>query len=210
VTSEETKRKISKCLKGRPINEETKRKISEAKKGKPSWHKGKPLTEEHKEKIRRTHLTPKCKEIRLRQIFPHKDTIIELKVQEELSRRGMAYSKHLPIIGQPDIAFPDRKIVIFLDGCYWHKCSECGFGNGREKDIRITEQLRTEGWIVLHFWEHEINANTETVVDEIEEMLVIAERGIIQSGGDEIVTTRECGSPDARTGAQRQGEMGRS
>ena len=52
--SEETKRRISEKMKGRPgtpHSEEAKRKISEANKGKPTWSKGKTLSEEHKRKI---------------------------------------------------------------------------------------------------------------------------------------------------------------
>ena len=46
--SKETKRKLSKALKGRSLSEETKRKM----KGRIPWNKGKSLTEEHKQKLR--------------------------------------------------------------------------------------------------------------------------------------------------------------
>lgn len=152
------------------------------------WNKG--LTKETDERIKQMsenakvnpnygmkekHHTNKTKEyirlVRLNQVFPSKDTQPELKVQTELFNRELAYYKHYPVLGQPDIAFPDKKIAIFCDGCYWHKCSECGFGNGREKDSRINEQLRSQGWLVLRFWEHEINTDVEAVVDEIEEII---------------------------------------
>lgn len=30
------------------------------------------------------------------------------------------------IYGHPDIYFPSRKLVVFLDGCFWHGCALCG------------------------------------------------------------------------------------
>src|SRR5271157_1697279 len=106
--TDERIRKHSEALKGRHNTEESKRKVRENAKTNPNYGmKGKHFSEESKKKI---------SEARLNQIFPTKDTSIELNLQEELSRRGLAYSKHFPIIGQPDIAFPDRKIAVFADG----------------------------------------------------------------------------------------------
>ncbi|QLJ53449.1 MAG: hypothetical protein Sv326_1274 [Candidatus Fermentimicrarchaeum limneticum] len=106
----------------------------------------------------------KIRNARLYYIFPRKDTSIERKVQNELSNREIGYYKHYPVIGQPDIAFPDRKIAVFCDGDYWHGKRR----DVRERDTRINEKLRNEGWLVLRYWEHEINTNTEALVDEIE------------------------------------------
>ena len=30
--------------------------------------------------------------------------------------------------GKPDIAFPGRKIAIFVHGCFWHHCPKCNNG----------------------------------------------------------------------------------
>jgi len=111
---------------------------------------------------------------RLTQIFPFKDTKIEIKMQDELSSRGYGYYKHYPVMGQPDIAFPDQKVAVFCDGCYWHSClehynrSNC---EQKEKDNIVNKTLNNSGWLVLRYWEHEINANVEAVVDEIEDVV---------------------------------------
>ena len=49
--SEETRRKLSESLKGKHHSEETKRKMSESRKGRPSPNKGKTMSEETKKKI---------------------------------------------------------------------------------------------------------------------------------------------------------------
>lgn len=121
-------------------------------------------------KMKENHRTPEFREmerkIRLNQIFPLKDTSIEVTVQQELASRNIQFQKHYPVIGQPDIAFLDKKIAIFCDGDYWHNRLE-----QVKRDTRVNEQLRNAGWLVLRYWEHEINANVEGVVDKIEEVL---------------------------------------
>src|ERR1700723_837473 len=31
-----------------------------------------------------------------------------------------------PIMGRPDFFFPNAKLAIFVDGCFWHSCGRCG------------------------------------------------------------------------------------
>jgi DNA mismatch endonuclease (patch repair protein) len=180
--SETHRKRLSEANKGHICSEETKRKISMSNARYSSRMTGKHHSEETKKKIAKAHIGMKVSEktkqilheIRLKQHLPLKDTSIERLVRDELSIRGYAYYLHFPILGQPDLAFPDQKIAIFCDGCYWHECSECGHSNSRNGrhivDIRITEKLQSYGWLVLRYWEHEITKNTEEVVNEIEEI----------------------------------------
>jgi very-short-patch-repair endonuclease len=43
-----------------------------------------------------------------------------------------------------------------------------------QHDSEINHTLQSQGWLVLRYWEHEIKANTEGVVDEIEDCLMNA------------------------------------
>lgn len=67
-----------------------------------------------------------------------------------------------------DIVWRGRKIVVFIDGCFWHSCPEHATRpNTNEewwarklegnvlRDRRIDLQLASRGWMVLRFWEHE-------------------------------------------------------
>src|SRR5947209_13409422 len=29
------------------------------------------------------------------------------------------------LIGSPDFAFREKKLVVFIDGCFWHGCRKC-------------------------------------------------------------------------------------
>lgn len=82
-------------------------------------------------------------------------------------RGWQMYPKGLP--GKPDFIFPQAKVVLFSDGCYWHGCPECGHiptvnrpywsakieGNQR-RDRENTRKLEGAGYRVLRVWEHEL------------------------------------------------------
>ena len=51
-----------------------------------------------------------------------KDTNPELIVRKLIFNEGYRYrlhNKHLP--GKPDLTFPSKKKVIFINGCFWHQ-----------------------------------------------------------------------------------------
>lgn len=76
---------------------------------------------------------------------------------------------------RPDFVFPRLKVVIFIDGCFWHSCprhatfpkENSGFWAAkleanRDRDRYVTGALRRRGWRVRRLWEHDIN-NRETI-----------------------------------------------
>ncbi|MDO4596399.1 MAG: very short patch repair endonuclease [Coriobacteriaceae bacterium] len=72
--------------------------------------------------------------------------------------------------GRPDIAFPGRKIAIFVNGCFWHRCPICKpsmpksnvefwqakFRRNVERDAESTRALKEAGWHVITIWECEL------------------------------------------------------
>ena len=197
--SDETKRKQSLARLGKKRSEEDKQIMRISKLGNKNPMFGKKASDETKRKQSLARLGKKRSEEtkqkmrlkRLQQVFPFKDTSIEIKMQDELSSRGFGYYKHYPIIGQPDIAFPDKKIVIFCDGDFYHgnpnkyksddkQIHGKTMGSIWEKDKRITDTLQQKGWRVLRYWEHEINQNIIAVVDEIEDTLIRKTENIIE------------------------------
>ena len=50
-----------------------------------------------------------------------RDTQLELAVRRELHRRGHRYRVHVAWLpGKPDIVFTRVKLVVFVDGDFWH------------------------------------------------------------------------------------------
>jgi len=83
----------------------------------------------------------------------------------------------MAIAGKPDFVFPERKLALFVDGCFWHGCSEHGTvpsGNrafwkqkltqNKVRDQATNTALRLRGWRVLRVWEHELGKRNEKVV----------------------------------------------
>jgi DNA mismatch endonuclease, patch repair protein len=110
-----------------------------------------------------------------------KDTGPEIKLRKLLWSKGIrGYRIHYKLPGKPDIVFTKKKITIFIDGCFWHKCPICfqepetrkefwmkKIGTNVERDLKNTKQLKEEGWTVLRFWEHEIRKTPDKVVEKI-------------------------------------------
>ena len=114
----------------------------------------------------------------------NKDSQIELMLRKELWNRNLRYRKNVNhIYGKPDIAFIGLKIAVFVDSEFWHgydwenKSNEIKSNRdfwipkierNMQRDIEVTEKLRSEGWTVIRIWGDEIKKNAASVADRIE------------------------------------------
>ena len=98
-----------------------------------------------------------------------KDTKPELKVRSQLHNMGYRFRLHkkeLP--GNPDIILPKYMIVIFVNGCFWHRHEGCKmaynpssniefwqqkFRGNVERDRKAVSELNALGWTVHTVWE---------------------------------------------------------
>lgn len=105
----------------------------------------------------------------------------EMAVRQLVHSLGYRYRLHrkdLP--GKPDLVFPARKKVIFVNGCFWHQHSEpsCKITNrpksnqeywlpklkkNTQRDAQNHAKLHELGWDVLVIWECEVIDNTGLV-----------------------------------------------
>lgn len=114
----------------------------------------------------------------------------ELRIRQALWNVGLRYRKNYrKLPGSPDIVLVKYKIVIFVDGDFWH-----GFEwdvkkvrlkhNVRywipkierniQRDRENNKTLTSMGWLVLRFWEHQINKQLGTCLKDI--LLAVDER----------------------------------
>lgn len=101
-----------------------------------------------------------------------RDTAPEVALRRELHRRGLRFRVDWPLPGMPrrraDIAFTRREVAVFIDGCFWHSCPDhatapasnadwwaAKLATNVRRDRATDEHLRSLGWTVLRFWEHE-------------------------------------------------------
>ncbi len=101
-----------------------------------------------------------------------RDTKLEILVRSLTHRLGYRfrlYRKDLP--GKPDLTFPSRRKIIFINGCFWHG-HNCPHGERRPKsnaeywrkkiernvqrDKENQQRLKELGWDFLVIWECQI------------------------------------------------------
>src|SRR4051794_37851466 len=98
--------------------------------------------------------------------------------------------------GRPDIAYPGKRLAIFVHGCYWHHCPRCypnlpksnphfwarKFELNHERDVRKRRQLEAVGWLVEEAWECDIRVSLDALVSRIQLLSFSASSGTASSG----------------------------
>ena len=98
--------------------------------------------------------------------------------------RIIGWRRHLPLPGKPDFAFPEHKVAVFVDGCFWHGCPKCYtrprtnrkfWDKKREdnmaRDKRVNRQLRRQGWKVIRIWQHSLKKSPGVCLNRIRRAL---------------------------------------
>jgi len=112
-----------------------------------------------------------------------RDTKIEKVMYSPLIEMGLEY--HLDgIEGKPEFVHKGEKVAIFLDGCYWHACTQhCRlpktnrefwlkkFIRNRKRDREVTAKLVSEGWLVIRVWGHMVKKDLDHVVETVRKAL---------------------------------------
>jgi len=106
----------------------------------------------------------------------------EWRLRSMLMRRGWRGWKVRAkgFIGTPDFAFPKARVVIFIDGCFWHGCPRCGhiprtnkeywiakIGRNQRRDRKYSRTLRYQGFTVIRIWECALKRNPEKWLQRI-------------------------------------------
>ena len=110
----------------------------------------------------------------------------ELKMIELFKElRVIGWRRTYPLIGKPDFVFPKKRIVIFVDGCFWHghDCRNVTPSDNAEfweakrlynkkHDEEVTQTLVQKNWTVIRIWECELKKkNREVLLEKISLLL---------------------------------------
>lgn len=109
----------------------------------------------------------------------------ELRLVELMRfHRITGWRRHQPLAGRPDFTFRQERVVLFVDGCFWHGCPKCyrapesntsywssKVTSNRARDLRVSRELRENGWRVLRIWEHELKQSPGRVIGRIKRAL---------------------------------------
>ena len=107
----------------------------------------------------------------------------EIKLRKYLWNIGYRYRLNVSSLpGKPDIVISKLKLIIFIDGEFWHgykwKEKKKHIKTNRQywipkiernmkRDTVNNRKLRKDGWIVLRFWEHQIKKDFDFVIEKI-------------------------------------------
>src|SRR5689334_11798935 len=101
-----------------------------------------------------------------------RDSKPEARLRRLFFGAGLRYRVNYPVRLETrpvrvDIAFPRRRLAVFVDGCFWHACPTHGnaprhnheywsvkLRRNVERDRRVDAELEASGWRVLRIWEH--------------------------------------------------------
>src|SRR5262249_15118302 len=93
-------------------------------------------------------------------------TDIERLVRREIRKEGYRFRKNVKALpGTPDLVFQDRRVVVFVDGDFWHGYRfpvwmrkipvfwRIKIARNRNRDRRNFRRLRKNGWTIIRLWQ---------------------------------------------------------
>lgn len=79
------------------------------------------------------------------------------------------------LFGSPDLVWYQKRVAVFVDGCFWHGCPRHGhtprsritywaskLARNKLRDRFVRRTLQRRGWRVLRIWEHELTRKNES------------------------------------------------
>ena len=113
----------------------------------------------------------------------NKDTeLVLIEIFKEYEIKG--WRRKQKIFGKPDFTFWKQRVVIFVDGCFWHGCPlhatmpknneefwVSKLNKNKERDIYVFNQLIERYWRVIRVWEHDLK-NHAAVASLIKQALI--------------------------------------
>lgn len=116
-----------------------------------------------------------------------KESKAEVALAKMLWIRGLRYRKNYRKLPEsPDIAILKYHVAVFIDGEFWHGkdwiIKKNKLKSNREywiekieeniaRDERVDNELKSIGWIPIHFWEKEVKKNIQECILRIEDIL---------------------------------------
>jgi DNA mismatch endonuclease (patch repair protein) len=106
----------------------------------------------------------------------------EMIIRRGLHARGWRYRLHARgLAGKPDLVFPGRRAVIFVQGCFWHghdcvlfrwpstrpEFWRAKIGGNIARDARVRATLAADGWRICDVWECTMKGRTRWPVEDV-------------------------------------------
>lgn len=123
-----------------------------------------------------------------------RDTRCEVLLRRALWRLGSRFRvdvRSLP--GRPDVVFTRQKVAVFVDGDFWHgrdlsaRLAKLSRGHNApywvakiaanvDRDERVNEALRAQGWLVVRLWESEVVGDPQTAAAAVRDVVTLRQK----------------------------------
>lgn len=97
---------------------------------------------------------------------------------------GLRYRRKSRLIGKPDFTFASARVVVFVDGGFWHgrwlddRIARGDFNRNadywipklrrnKQRDEEVNAFLKSDGWFVIRVWESDLKKNLDSITDDI-------------------------------------------
>ncbi len=122
----------------------------------------------------------------MQKVKSHGNRSTEMRLISVFEENGITgWRRNYSVKGHPDFVFLQKRIAIFVDGCFWHghdcrntrpAANKEYWDKKRERNIRhdqeITALFEARGWTVIRIWECELKKkNADVLLKKISQLL---------------------------------------
>lgn len=114
----------------------------------------------------------------MRRVRSKENKTTELRLIELFQQHHITgWRRNYPVKGHPDFVFPEKRVAVFVDGCFWHghDCRNTRPADNKEywqkkrernmrHDQEITKRFESRGWTVLRIWECELRVKNQQLL----------------------------------------------
>jgi DNA mismatch endonuclease, patch repair protein len=125
--------------------------------------------------------TTKVRSKVMRSVRSRKNKSTELKLVDLfLANEIKGWRRNSPLFGSPDFVFPQKRVAVFTDGCFWHghPCRnikpqanssywQLKIKRNRRRDRYVSKELNKRGWQVLRLWECQLSKRPNACIKKI-------------------------------------------
>ena len=100
----------------------------------------------------------------------HGNKRTELRMASLLRAYGLrGWRRRIPVFGKPDFVWRVQRVVLFVDGCFWHGCPRHSripktrkafwvpkLAHNKARDAEVNSYLKQARWKVVRIWECEL------------------------------------------------------
>ncbi len=122
----------------------------------------------------------------MRKVKANGNKSTEMRLIALFQKNGITgWRRNYPVKGHPDFVFLDKKVAVFVDGCFWHghDCRNTRPEDHKEywqkkrernmqHDKEVAALFQARGWVVLRIWECELKRiNIDKTAEKIRQLL---------------------------------------